>query len=113
MMKWPLLALKCKNNLYRPRHQMTYAMYLLILGCNKLLHTEWHKLQKCIPCFSGSRMFQIRPCIGVLRKTVVLGLDCHHLLTHVTSPLMVPSEFLLQGHHSLSVEDYDHTYDLI
>lgn len=35
IMKWPLLALKYQNNLYRICHQMTYAMYLSILIVTK------------------------------------------------------------------------------
>lgn len=42
-------------------------------GCNKILQTEWQKQQKCVPCFSGSWTFQIKPCIGGPRKTVVLA----------------------------------------
>ena len=79
-------------------------------GCNKILQTERQIQQKRVFCFLGAGHFRLDLVLGYRERLLSWHVDCHH---HVTSPLIAPSEFLLQGHHSLSVEDCDHTYDLI
>lgn len=84
---------------------MEHAMYLSTLVVTKFYRLSDRNNSNVSLAFPGAGRFRLDLALGYRERLLSWCVDCHHLLPHVTSPLIVPSEFLLQGHHSLSVED--------